>query len=915
MKKGLILSTAGVLAAVMAVTLVVTKVFSAPSRYEGKIVKEIEFIGIKKLGGDKEETVALRSLKGMTLLKDEYTSNNLVGAGKPQYDAIYLNQPFAQSKVKDTIRLLFEKGNLYDARVEVQESGDGVKVRIFCEERPSVSQIVFKGLDKVQETDLRDKMMLKTGDAFRQDLLDKSLPAIRKRYFEAGLANCVLKCKVEQDKKKKDGSVMVTILVDEGESIKVQKITVLGAKKIPEYELRGVLSLKEEGPFSQGDYKQDVFREDKEKILMYYRQNGYLDAEFVDEENQISYEWNDPEANEDRARSIYITLKISEGERYYFDGYRITGVTGTVGSKEKGTLITKERVEAGLELMPQSASVVDNLSGALGVDDDTDVVFDNTLFEKDRHGIAFLYAGQGHVFARVTPTKKIEEREKVIGGKKVKRKYVSYDLDVFEGGEAHIEKIFIRGCKKTKEYVVRREVLMKEDVNELFDSYKVQRTREILFNLGYFKEVNIEMRPGSAPDKVNILIDVEEQSTGSISLGGGYGTTSGFSIFATLGDKNFLGRGENAQIKVEYGPQKTNLTLSYTIPWLFGYPVSLETAVYYSLTKYSTTSLFESDDDYAYYKMQTFGYYVGPSYQFWYYYGVSLLWDQSWSSIVNPDGSCKDEIFKQQKLGLQEERKIRARFSRNTIDNAFYPTRGTNSVFSISFVGGPIIGGNSHFVKYEPGVDLYYTPFHLPFLDKYPCVIELRGSGEFITPPFNRGAVQRKQDRFYNDWVKSGDRVYIGGPPGMGTNAVLRGWDSTSDPLPESWQYGLYHCVTYGAEFRVPLQPQYVWFVLFFDAGAAFTDRFWSQTLSESDALTASRDKKSGNLRDIRDITQSGIMSYFRYSYGFGFKIQIPMMPLRFWFAQKALWNGRYSAPLKDLGGLTFQFSIGDISL
>jgi len=569
------------------------------------------------------------------------------------------------------------------------------------------------------------------------------------------------------------------------------------------------------------------------------------------------------------------------------------------------------------ELRPQKeSSPVDFAAAALGIDDDTDVICDNTLFEKDRHAISFLYASEGHVFARVTPSKKVEEREKVVNGKKVKRKYVTYDLDVYEGAEAHIEKIFIRGCKKTKEYVVRREVLMKEDVNELFDSYKVQRTRENIYNLGFFKEVNIEMRPGSTSEKLNILINVEEQPTGSISLGGGYGTSTGFSIFTDLGDKNFMGRGEAVNLRLEYGPQKISGTLSYTMPWIFNLPVSFETAVYYSLTTVTTTTLFANytgSTDTSNYKVSTIGYYMGPTYRFWHYYSIGVIWDDSWSSYLDPTGNCPDEVFTTQELGMQEKRKLKLRFARNTLDNVFYPTRGINSSITVSFVGGTILGGNSHWIRYDPGVEMFYTPFHLPFLPKYPCVFEFRANGSFITAPLDISKVESMQDRFDDPWLKLEDRLTIGGPPGYGTSAVLRGWEPNSSPLPVSWQNGLFDTITYGSEFRVPIHPQYLWFVLFFDAGSMWTDRFWEDNMTDEEKYAIAEDKSTGAVADIRDIGNVNLLRYFRYSYGFGFKIQIPMMPLRFWFAQKALWNGQQNAPFKPIGGLTFQFSIGDI--
>ncbi|MGL4369865.1 MAG: BamA/TamA family outer membrane protein, partial [Spirochaetota bacterium] len=291
-----------------------------------------------------------------------------------------------------------------------------------------------------------------------------------------------------------------------------------------------------------------------------------------------------------------------------------------------------------------------------------------------------------------------------------------------------------------------------------------------------------------------------------------------------------------------------------------------------------------------------------------------LFWDHSFSSIEDPSGNSPDSVLIEKNLGILEKRALKLSLARNTMDNSLNPTKGTRAVFSTSVVGGYLLRGDSHYLKYEPGFEAYYTPFHVPFIDDYPCVFQIRASGDFLAPPLQKSKIQEIQDRYANDWLKSDDRLLIGGPPGYGTDGVLRGWDPYSDPLPTSWQNGLYHQITYGAEFRFPVHPQYLWVVFFFDAGSLWTDKFWEQTKSEAERAVLEADKESGLVYDIRDIGQADLMGYFRYSYGVGFKIQIPMMPLRFWFGKKLLWNGEWDKPFTKVGGFDFQFAIGDAS-
>jgi outer membrane protein insertion porin family len=120
--------------------------------------------------------------------------------------------------------------------------------------------------------------------------------------------------------KVKDGEdengVIVEIIIDEGEEIKVRKFAILGATKIYTKELFALLETKEDSLFSDGAFKREVYEEDKRKLIGYYQQEGYIDAQIVDE--KVEYEWVDPVKMDERG--IFIVLKLSEGDRYYFDG-------------------------------------------------------------------------------------------------------------------------------------------------------------------------------------------------------------------------------------------------------------------------------------------------------------------------------------------------------------------------------------------------------------------------------------------------------------------------------------------------------------------------------------------------------------------------------------------------------------------
>ncbi len=815
-------------------------IFSQQEKYEGKIVRKIDFVGLTV--ADKED-----------LLYEMKTS---------------VGYPLNSSEMRKDIKKIFVKWKFEKIDVEVDEFKDGVKLRFICKERPRVKEIIFKGNDEFVETDLEDSILLKEGDVFRKDFVQKSIKLLKDKYNGEGLFNATISYRIEPVKKQEN--VNVVFIIDEGEEIKVEKISIFGAKKIYEKELRSIMETQEEGIIRDGSFKKEVYEQDKAKIIGYYKEKGYLDAQII--EDRVEYEWKDPKKQEQRV--LFILLKLQEGEKYYFDKYSVS-IRGEKGK----TVFTSEQLMKGFELSQKGE------------------VFNYTLFQRDRQMISFKYASRGHIFARVVPKRTIQEREVTIDGKKEKRKFVSIAFDITEGSKAWVEQIIIKGNKKTKDKVIRRELVIKE--GELFSSAKMQISREKVFNLGFFKQVNIDVRPGSREGYMNLIIDVEEQPSGTISLGGGYGTTSGFSIFADISENNFLGNGQRVGVKFEYGPQKSSITLSFTERWLFDLPLALNTSIFYYLYNIETTSMFNVGDN-AEYQKQSFGYSLGLSWRFWYYYVVGSTWSHAFKTYMNPSGNASDEIWIAAAEGMQQKRTQTFYVYRDSKDNYLNPTRGWRIGLSIGLTGGVIYGGDDHYVKFAPEFYFYFSPFHLPFLKSHPCVFEFRFNGTFMTRPL--GSVN--QDHTVNQWLESEDRLYLGGPE------TVRGWDYYDFNLPSSWRYnGLYHRILYGVEFRVPIHPQMLWLIFFFDAGALWGDEFWHKQLT-GDALDAVNDDlESGELKNISEIFKTNWGSYFKYSYGFGFRIQIPMMPLRFWFGQKLVYDGGF----RHIDKLTFQFQIGDM--
>ncbi len=662
---------------------------SQPSKYENKTVNKIEFSGLSNVDKEDVEEIMITTV----------------------------GYPLKSSEIREDIKKIFAMGKFKNVQVEIDEYGKGVKLRFIIEERAVVEKIIFKGYEELLETELLEMMQLKEGATYRKDLLDKSIKALVEKYHSQGYFSAYVRYKIEDGEDK--NTVKVVVIIDEGEEIKVRKISILGANKIYSETIVDLMETKEDSIFNDGSFKRDVYNEDKRKIVGYYQQEGYLDAQIVDE--QVKYEWVDPVKQDDRG--IFLILKLSEGDRYYFDDKY------TLNFRNGKSEVLKDR-----EIKRLEASFSLRKKGE---------IFDNTKFLNDRQSISFLYASKGYIFARVIPRRTVTEREVVVDGKKEKRKFVKIDFQITEGKKAYIEQIIIKGNQKTKEKVIRRELSIKE--GQLFNSTKMQMSREKVFNLGYFKQVDFDVRPGSRDGYMNLVIDVEEQPTGTISLGGGYGSSSGFSIFADVKENNLFGNGQTVGIKFEYGPEKSSVTLSFSERWLLDHPIGFNSSIFYYKYQYDTSSIFPTSDEDATYKKQAVGYSLGLSRRFWYYWVTGATWIQTFKTYMDASGNSPDSVFENVEDGTQLKHTVKLYMFRDSKNNYLNPTSGIKTGMSVSFTGGPILRGDDHYIQYSPEFSAYYSPFHLPFLKSHPTVLEFRASGDFICPPFGKSWLEKNK--------------------------------------------------------------------------------------------------------------------------------------------------------------------------
>ncbi len=422
-------------------------------------------------------------------------------------------ESFNPAKVDASIKALFATGLFADVGIEPQGSTVVVTVR----ENPVINQVAFEGNSEVDTATLVNEVQLKPRSVFTRSRAQADAQRILDVYRRQGRFAAAVEPKIielEQDR------VNLVFEVTEGIATKVKGINFVGNRAFDDSQLRDIVSTTQSGwfDFLKGTsiYDPDRLSLDRELVRQYYLKNGYADATVVAGNAEL-----DPDGT-----GFIITFAIEEGEPYTFGQVTIDSSLAEVPAEEyNGDVLT--------------------LTGA---------VYNASLIDKTTEALTLEIAERGFAFARVRPRATPDLATRTIG--------ISYVVD--EGPRIYIERINVIGNERTKDFVIRREFRLAE--GDAFNPLLVDRAKKRLSGMGLFKAADVKRRPGSAPDRVVLDVEVVEQSTGEISFGAGYSTNEGVIGDISLTERNLLGNGQFLRLKLSGSLERQQVDLSFTEP-------------------------------------------------------------------------------------------------------------------------------------------------------------------------------------------------------------------------------------------------------------------------------------------------------------------------------------------------------------
>lgn len=433
-----------------------------------------------------------------------------------------------QAAIDDGLKALIETGLFQDVKIN---RGAGGQIVVSVVENPVIGRIAFEGNKKIKDEQLTAEIQSKARGTFSRAMVQSDTLRIAEIYRRSGRYDVTVTPEIiEQPNNRVD----LVFTINEGAKTSVKSIEFIGNTAFSSYRLRDVIKTHESNLLSflsSGDvYDPDRVEADRDLIRRFYLKNGFADVQVVAALTEY-----DPEK-----KGFNVTFKIEEGQQY-----RVGAVDfrTSIANFDPSSLRSFSRVHVGSLYNVESV-------------------------EKSVEDMQIEASRRGYAFAVVRPG----------GDRNFDAHTVSVVFNIDEGPRTYIERINIRGNTRTRDYVIRREFDLSE--GDAYNRALVDRAERRLKNLDYFKTVKITTEPGSSSDRVVLIVDLEEKSTGDFSVSGGYSTTDGALAEVSVSERNLLGRGLFAKASVTYGQYARGYSLSFVEPYLLDYRVALGLDLY-----------------------------------------------------------------------------------------------------------------------------------------------------------------------------------------------------------------------------------------------------------------------------------------------------------------------------------------------
>jgi outer membrane protein insertion porin family len=492
-------------------------------------------------GGATVAPLPVAAQQGATVADVVVIGNRRVEAATvAAYLTLGVGDPITAEALNDSVRRLFETGLFRDASIAV----DGRSLIVRVDENPTINRIAFEGNDALTDEALLAAITTRPRRAFTRSRVEADAQVIGEIYRRVGRYGTEIEPVVIE---LPENRVDLVFEIDEGDVTGVNSISFVGNEAFSDRRLRSVIETTETGIFgfllTSDIYDRDRLEFDRELLRRYYLSRGYADFTVLSATAELA-----PDRD-----GFFITFTVSEGEVYAFGEQRVVTTAPGLDPADFEGLI----------------------EGAPGDTYDADVV------ENNINRIIFQAGQQGFAFIDVRPRAIRDPEARTVG--------VVYELS--EGPRVYVERIDIEGNSRTLDRVIRRQFDVVE--GDAFNSRAIERAEQRIRGLGYFERVSVRTVRGSTPDRAVVQVEVEEQSTGSLTFGLGFSTDQGPLAEVNITERNFLGRGQFVRARAVVAGDQQVIDFTFREPAFLDRDLEAGFDIYYRQEDRTDESSFE----------------------------------------------------------------------------------------------------------------------------------------------------------------------------------------------------------------------------------------------------------------------------------------------------------------------------------
>jgi len=664
----------------------------------------------------------------------------------------HVNDAYDPLTVERDFNSLWNTGYFEDVRIEKEDTTQGVVLDVYVREKPTIRDITYKGMSSITESDVldrlkKDKVGLSQESQYDPARIAHAVTVIKEMLAEHGHQFASVRPEV---KAIPPASVQLNFLIKEGPTVKVGRISFSGNQHLSSRSLRAAMrnlrpigvphSILLENIFAR-TYDASKLEEDSERVRQAYRDRGYLHGGPVGEpqthihnEAGLSLLTFRPR----KGKRIDIHMNIEEGDRYRLAAITFTGNKAAPNTKALRAIFNLKDGE----------------------------LFNLTAFQKGLDNLRKAYGQLGYINMTGVPTPSFDDVKHT----------VTWNIDVDEGKQFNVSRIEFQGNTVTRDFVIRRELLLQE--GQVYNSHLWELSLLRLNQLDYFNPLRVEQdsetHQNTEAGTVDLLLKVQEKGKNSIGLNGGVSGLSGAFLGLNYQTNNFLGLGETLSVQANAGSLARNLLFAFNEPYVHNKPLNLGFQVFNSKTDYNASksySLSGSANETAAissllqnYNQGRKGFNLSASYPLRHFnlfgfsrVGATYAWDQS---SVRAFSQASSNLFETLafRSGIQGQNALEGivtssvlfSYNSSNVSSNYLPHTGQSLAASVQLAG---IWGSVRYVRpvveykrYTPMKGLWFNPAGRNTLGVRLQAIYVTGFSGDVAPPFDRPSAGGESD-------------------------------------------------------------------------------------------------------------------------------------------------------------------------